>query len=288
MNHKTDIDIVNYFKSLVSSLSEKANEQKVILIFRSSIKNLIVSYNESYIESQLTKFLSKIILFTPQDEIVCVRFEKYYTQKHCLELIITNTGVDLSRLTELGSLISFENKIESINKGTKFTLEIPLAPSNKNHLDFNKSGRLMFNPYYLEINKRLTTYFSKIENLEKLAEDKSDKEGEFLKRVNLIIKTYLNDNNFRVSKLANAMAVSRTQLFRKVKYLTQMSPIQYILFIRLQIAKELLLEQSLGLNISEVSYKVGFISNSHFSRAFKKQFGVNPSTYIQNASGNNI
>ncbi|WP_298898029.1 AraC family transcriptional regulator [uncultured Psychroserpens sp.] len=288
MNHKTNIDIVNYFKCLVSSLREKANEQKVILIFRSSIKNLIVSYNESYIESQLTKFLSKIILFTPQDEIVCVRFEKYYTQKHCLELIITNTGVDLSRLTELGSLISFENKIESINKGTKFTLEIPLAPSNKNHLDFNKSGRLMFNPYYLEINKRLTTYFSKIENLEKLAEDKSDKEGEFLKRVNLIIKTYLNDNNFRVSKLANAMAVSRTQLFRKVKYLTQMSPIQYILFIRLQIAKELLLEQSLGLNISEVSYKVGFISNSHFSRAFKKQFGVNPSTYIQNASGNNI
>ena len=71
------------------------------------------------------------------------------------------------------------------------------------------------------------------------------------------------------------MALSRTQLYRKLKVLTHQPPAQYIQFVRLQKAKEYL--QNTELNVGEVVLKVGFASHSHFTRAFHDQFGFNPS-----------
>ena len=56
-----------------------------------------------------------------------------------------------------------------------------------------------------------------------------------------------------------------------------MSPRQYILYFRLHAAKELLEAKDLDLNITDDCYSAGFMSKSHFSRTFKKQFGLLPS-----------
>ena len=113
--------------------------------------------------------------------------------------------------------------------------------------------------------------------MQKYAQEKSDSEGAFLKKANKIIKLNLENHGFKVDEFARRMALSRTQLFRKIKSLTKMSPGAYILFFRLQEAKELLQSNENDLNVTEVSYKVGFISRSHFTRSFQKQFGFNPS-----------
>ena len=89
----------------------------------------------------------------------------------------------------------------------------------------------------------------------------------------------MSDTNFKVDTLSNAMALSRTQLFRKIKSLTQMSPQQYLRFVRLETAKKLLQSKDKDLNVSEVCYAVGFASKSHFTRSFQKEFGFNPSEY---------
>lgn len=145
------------------------------------------------------------------------------------------------------------------------------------HKDKHNKLKIQFPPYYKEIGKRLISYFDDVEYLEKYAHEKSDSEGAFLKKANKIIKNNLENHNFKVDEFANKMALSRTQLFRRIKSLTKMSPSRYLLFYRLQIAKKLLQSNEVDLNVTEVSYRVGFISRSHFTRSFQKQFGFNPS-----------
>ena len=69
--------------------------------------------------------------------------------------------------------------------------------------------------------------------------------------------------------------MSRSQLFRKMKALTDYSPSQFIRTYRLQKANELL--QSSDLTISEISWQVGFKDPSHFSKSFQEEFGFTPS-----------
>jgi AraC-like DNA-binding protein len=68
------------------------------------------------------------------------------------------------------------------------------------------------------------------------------------------------------------------QLYRKLKNLTSLAGNEFIRSIRLQQAKILL--ESAQLNISEVAYQVGFNDPAYFTRAFKKQYGRTPKSFI--------
>jgi AraC-like DNA-binding protein len=69
--------------------------------------------------------------------------------------------------------------------------------------------------------------------------------------------------------------MSRTQLYRKFNALTDQTVSKFIRNIRLRKAKDLLVNQNL--EVSEAAYRVGFKNLSHFSSAFKAEFGINPS-----------
>ena len=86
---------------------------------------------------------------------------------------------------------------------------------------------------------------------------------------------HLNSCEFNNRQLARKMEISESQLFRKIKKLTNQSITLYVRSVRLQIAKELLLNSLL--NISEVAYLTGFRDPSYFSRIFLKEFGNTPS-----------
>ena len=74
------------------------------------------------------------------------------------------------------------------------------------------------------------------------------------------------------------MAMSRSQIHRKLKALTDQSASSFIRNYRLHRAAELLkLETG---NISEIAYEVGFSSQTYFSTCFHKLFGLTPSDYL--------
>jgi predicted ester cyclase len=73
------------------------------------------------------------------------------------------------------------------------------------------------------------------------------------------------------------MALSRSQLYRRLKLLIRQSPVHYIRFIRLQKAKQLLAQTELS--VGEVAFEVGFVNQSHFSKTFKSAFGLSPMDY---------
>lgn len=284
MGFKVNADLVPLFRGLVTGLQPFAAAQDVELVFETSIENLFTSYNPEESLSEITVLLSRIITFTPQSYNVTVSVGKCNKNSDRCSLIVENSGVDLSKLGEILSAVKNGLLVERQKQGTRFIVFIPTKSSSSFSGKQNKNGNLLprkYPNYYAAVAKRLTTYFSNTENMEKAAELKGSSEGVFLKKVNAVIQSHISDPDFKVDALANAMALSRTQLFRKVKGLTQMSPQRYLRFVRLEKAKKLLQSKDKDLNVSEVCYNVGFASKSHFTRSFQKEFGFNPSEFVK-------
>jgi len=103
---------------------------------------------------------------------------------------------------------------------------------------------------------------------------------DFINTLEQTIHQNFTDESFSVEKLASLMGNSRSNLYRKVMALTNESPSETLKRIRLEHAAQLL-EQHVG-NISEIAYASGFNSISHFSKSFKKAYGVSPTEYSQN------
>lgn len=98
----------------------------------------------------------------------------------------------------------------------------------------------------------------------------------FLQSLDMIIEERIGEKSLSVEDIADALNISRVQLYRKTKSLLNSSVNEYLLQRRLIKSKHLLLD---GLNINEVADQVGFSSGAYFAVAFKKQFGVTPTSY---------
>ena len=101
----------------------------------------------------------------------------------------------------------------------------------------------------------------------------------FIARVKGIIEKRISDEKLGVESLAEEVGLSRVQLYRKINALTGMSVNDFIRKLRIQKGAQLL-TQRWG-TVSEIAYEVGFSNPSYFSKCFKDQFGVIPSSYSQ-------
>lgn len=110
-----------------------------------------------------------------------------------------------------------------------------------------------------------------------IAHNKRDED--FLKKLNLEIENNLSDTEFSIEKLSTALFMSRSNLQRKIKGLTALTPNDYIRVYRLKKSAKMLLDSNYRIN--EICYLVGFNSPSYFSKCFQKQFGVLPKDFAQ-------
>lgn len=102
-------------------------------------------------------------------------------------------------------------------------------------------------------------------------------EDAFMQSLRAIVEANLDREDFAVPELCRAIGMSRSQLHRKIKALTNRSTTHYIRSIRLQKAKALL--QQGDLNVTQVAYEVGFQNRTYFSRAFSEEFGISPKDF---------
>lgn len=102
----------------------------------------------------------------------------------------------------------------------------------------------------------------------------ADPEDSFLQKVRAVVEKNLSDADFEMPQLERALAMSRSQIFRKIKALTGKSPSLFIRSIRLHHGKQMLLNTTL--TVSEIAYEVGFTSLNYFSDAFFEEFGERP------------
>ena len=101
--------------------------------------------------------------------------------------------------------------------------------------------------------------------------------NEFLAKANGVVMAHLSDTNFGINEFALEMAMSRAQLFRKMKSLTGLTAMDYIVSLRITKSEEMLL--STTKSISEVAIECGFSDASTFRRNFQKKHGKSPTQY---------
>ena len=99
----------------------------------------------------------------------------------------------------------------------------------------------------------------------------------FLDQLYALMEKELSNEDLDMGRMTELMKISRTKFYYKIKGLTGKTPSEFFMQYKLNMAAKLLKEGDW--NVSEIAIRTGFKSLPHFSKAFKKQFGVPPSKY---------
>jgi DNA-binding response OmpR family regulator len=160
-----------------------------------------------------------------------------------------------------------ENKLEGLELGADDYL---MKPFNPQELQVRVRN-------LIQIRKQLREKFSSEMLLRPAEVTVPSQQKVFLERVTAIIEKHLSEEEFSVETFAAEIGMSRSQLHRKLKALTNKGPNELIRSFRLQRAAELI-RQDAG-SLAEIAYQVGFGSQAYFTRSFGEEFGVSPSEY---------
>jgi DNA-binding response OmpR family regulator/nitrogen-specific signal transduction histidine kinase len=96
-----------------------------------------------------------------------------------------------------------------------------------------------------------------------------------------LINKNMMDSEFNVEKLSAELGISRVYLYKKLSSLTGKTPVELIRSVKLRKAAELLIKSQLS--VSEIAYEVGFNDPRYFSKQFKNEFNMLPTTYRETA-----
>ena len=280
MIYSSEADIVPFLKGLAQSLEPYAQANGVHLSFSSGIKRQLVHYQPFLLSQTLVQLICNMINLLPPKSNIIVRLS-YGSDKQSLQLEIENTSINLILVNEISAQTTYSVVGSPLTHGTLYCLVLPLhrPDSPPNQLINTNRPANNFPQFYREIQKRLNSHFNQADKLIATLEQNRPHEAAFMQKINTLIKVNLDNENFDSIALSKAMHMSRTQLFRRLKSLIRQAPANYIKTIRLQKAKELL--ETTDWTVSEIAFKTGFQTISHFSKIYKKQYGILPSVFRQ-------
>ncbi len=164
---------------------------------------------------------------------------------------------------------TIQSKVEGLELGADAYIEKPFS---KEHLLAQISSLLA--------NRNIMREFfanSPLVHIKSMAHTKADER--FLETLNETISKRIEDTDLDVEHLAGIMNMSRITLYRKIKAISNLTPLELINIVRLKKAAELLAEGEY--KIYEISAIVGYSSQSNFARNFLKQFNMTPTEFIQ-------
>ncbi len=104
----------------------------------------------------------------------------------------------------------------------------------------------------------------------------------FVQKAVSIVEQNISNTEFLVEDLCKEMGMSRVYFYKKILALTDKTPSEFIRFIRLKRAADLLLKSQKFVN--EIAFEVGFNDPKYFRKYFKEEFGVTPNEYKKNIS----
>lgn len=102
----------------------------------------------------------------------------------------------------------------------------------------------------------------------------SEADQALVAKVYQIVSEHYGDEHFALPVLCQKMAMSRSQLFRKLQKAGEMAPSDFIRHYRLQQASVLL--ETTAMTVSEIAWQVGYKDLAHFSKSFQEKYGIAP------------
>ena len=179
----------------------------------------------------------------------CKRLKNEVNTSHIPVLMLTACSLD-------------EQRVSGLNCGADAYMAKP----------FNSRVLIAQVKSLIENRKRIKSVFGDGISLSEENVSKTDKD--FVAEFKKAISQRLDDSELSVETLGSLFGMSRVQLYRKIKNLTNYTPIEIIRITRLKAAQQLL--ASSDLTIAEITYQVGFTSPSYFTKCYKEYFGENP------------
>ncbi|MGI9550149.1 MAG: hybrid sensor histidine kinase/response regulator transcription factor [Aurantibacter sp.] len=131
----------------------------------------------------------------------------------------------------------------------------------------------------IELRKKMQAHFSTGDILMPKKIQMNSMDSIFMEKVTDQLEAEISNSLFGVVELAYAVGLSRSQLFRKIKAITDLTPNELIRAFRLHRAMDMLKQR--GASVSEIAYETGFQNPSYFSKVFQEQFGMAPSTVLK-------
>ena len=161
-----------------------------------------------------------------------------------------------------------ENKIEGLEIGADDYVVKPFAPEEllariKNLIEQRKKLRELYQSNNAGINPKSVTV--------------TPMDEQFLQKLLNLLEAHYANPDFGVPKMQQALSMSKTQLHRKTKALTNEAPGELLRNFRLKRAAQLLSNKADS--VTQIAYGVGFNNISYFAKCFKDYFGVSPSAY---------
>ncbi|MSP85589.1 MAG: response regulator [Flavobacteriaceae bacterium] len=242
-------------------------------VLRSFMKNLLkVEYNVIVAENGAVG-LKKALKFVPDLIVSDVIMPEMVGTELCAKIKenIKTSHIPVILLTSRSSLIY---KIEGLESGADDYISKPF-----NLIEF----KLRINNL-LASKQRLKTKFSSEDNFVPSEIAVSSLDEQLLKKAFKVVEENISNEQFDIPFFCSELGVSRTMLFTKIKAWTNFTPNEFIHEIRMKRAAQLL-EQN-KINISQISYKVGFNNPKYFSKCFQKKFGETPTQYLNKFSNN--
>lgn len=110
-------------------------------------------------------------------------------------------------------------------------------------------------------------------------------DSEFYARFCRLVEENMSDPELSVDSIAGKMGLGRTQFYRKIKALTNYSPVELLRNIRLAKARHLI--TSTEKSVAEIAYEVGFSTPAYFGKCYKDRYGETPTEIRDRLSGQN-
>lgn len=245
------------------------NKNKLILLvedneeLRKAIKNELDKHY-AVIESANGKEGLFIALSKSPDLIITDVMMPEMDGKELCYLLKTNFKTSHIPIIMLSALADIDDKIQGLETGADayvekpFNVEILKATINNLIKSRSNVARILENK---EVKKELTP------------------DEFFLSDVIDVIKKNIKETDFSIDNLCDIMGLSRSNLYRKLKGLIQISPSDLIIKIKLNHAEELMKTKKIN-RISDIAYESGFNDPKYFSTLFKKHYGKTPKEFM--------
>lgn len=177
----------------------------------------------------------------------------------------------------LSAKSSLNDQIQGLEYGADEYITKPFSSTYlKARVDSLLKQRQMLYDYYTSKTKgeKNTTL---LEQLTPSTPQVTHFDDDFIRNVLRSVEENIQNSAFKIDDLAEAMSMSRTVFYRKIKSLVGVSPVDFVKSMRIKRAIQLLEQDEY--TVSEVGYMSGFTTPQYFSRVFKEAMGCTPKEY---------
>lgn len=238
-----DVDMANYIKTL-------------LLPYYSIVVQYDGEAAVNWLESNTPALIISDVVMPGSDGLSLCRYVKDDIRLCHIPLILVTAKATV------------ENQIEGLQANADGYITKPFDPN----LMLSKIRSLLFNRRKV---CQIVTSSTSVDDVDEKILSPND--GAFLNELYQLMEQEISNIELDITNISRMMHMSRTKFYYKVKGLTGETPAVFFKTYKLNRAAQLILEGKH--TISEIADLTGFTSLSHFSRSFKKQFGVAPSDY---------